>query len=492
MQTIRVALPIPKGTTPTITLEKSGLLSIAYYVRVQVFAQEGVYTTPDGTKSQFMLVDVPFVVGTLTTPLESPKSTPTTPISSPKSFKMPIYADINTEYLSRVTSSGSHNSFGMNSSSPPYPSTLTSSFFGVVPTFSTSATSNSRTNQSSTPITSPVLTNKSNENDSVASGGSTNGDGGTTTSVATLIDNKKGGRMMGGMFRKSSSGSNVSAENNKKTKKKNVFSSFKLYGRSNSGSNGSAKSKTPEEEKDNITVTDKNNTEERIEDQQKEENNIQIEDQATLCVSNEGGGVFDIFSGDDDDSFDEPKTGQEKSPEVERVFKMFPDDDDDEEEEQVEVEELKKPETGRGVFQLFPDSDDDDDEEESTVPLHGVSSENLNSTAATMEGLLTYEDNSVTNQRLLSSHVFKILDDSTDDENEESNVRGLSVSRPIATHVEEQKPNAKEEEQVCHKPDTIDDTDFLMDNTSDISSEEDEYDILGALARKEKLQRKIA
>lgn len=78
VQTVRVSIPIPRGTLPTIPFESSQLLNVSYFIRVQVFAQEGIYTTSEGKKSQFMMLDIPFIIGT-----HSRAEEKVTPISSP-------------------------------------------------------------------------------------------------------------------------------------------------------------------------------------------------------------------------------------------------------------------------------------------------------------------------------------------------------------------------------------------------------------------------
>lgn len=79
VQTLRIKFPIPKGITPTISFESSQLLSITYFIRVQAFAQEGVYTNLEGAKSQFMMLELPLTVCTKSTPPDSNLS----PVSSP-------------------------------------------------------------------------------------------------------------------------------------------------------------------------------------------------------------------------------------------------------------------------------------------------------------------------------------------------------------------------------------------------------------------------
>lgn len=107
VQTVRVSIPIPRGTLPTITFESSQLLNVNYFIRVQVFAQEGIYTTSEGKKSQFMMLDVPFIIGTHSRPENH------VPVSSPTLS----HATIQSNQSSQSTTSNSSSIFRKSSTS---------------------------------------------------------------------------------------------------------------------------------------------------------------------------------------------------------------------------------------------------------------------------------------------------------------------------------------------------------------------------------------
>ncbi|KAI8334523.1 hypothetical protein EDC96DRAFT_412905, partial [Choanephora cucurbitarum] len=180
-QTVRVGLPVPKGTTPTVTFEQSQLLSISYFVRVQVLAQEGVYITPDGKASQFMVVDIPFSVGTLTTPQAGNSSSSS---SSP----------INTPITSPVLSPVSPKTSPLSVSSPKETSSPTLSK-------ATSSPTSPKTYIQSLP---------------------------TSPNSTLLSINEPKRNSLSGIFRKSSTGSTSTQSSDKK---KRFFSSLKLYSR---------------------------------------------------------------------------------------------------------------------------------------------------------------------------------------------------------------------------------------------------------------------
>jgi hypothetical protein len=67
VQMMYIGLPIPKHILPTITLEASPLMSVSYFVRVHVYAQNGIYQPigGDGQLLDAMMVDLPFTIGTI-------------------------------------------------------------------------------------------------------------------------------------------------------------------------------------------------------------------------------------------------------------------------------------------------------------------------------------------------------------------------------------------------------------------------------------------
>jgi hypothetical protein len=67
VQMMYIGLPIPKHILPTITLESSPLMSVSYFVRVHVYAQNGIYQPigKDGQLLDAMMVDLPFTIGTI-------------------------------------------------------------------------------------------------------------------------------------------------------------------------------------------------------------------------------------------------------------------------------------------------------------------------------------------------------------------------------------------------------------------------------------------
>ncbi|KAI9249060.1 hypothetical protein EDC94DRAFT_495213, partial [Helicostylum pulchrum] len=281
VQTVRIGLPIPKQTIPTISLEKSQLLSVSYFIRVQVFAQEGIYTTSEGIKSQFMMVDIPFIIGTLTTssrtPMSSPVSSSLSPISSPT---------ISSPQSTLLRNSSNSSSIKTSPLLSTAGSLLTSSFSTVVTPKPSTSTSTSAS-ASITPVASPEL-NKS-------------------PTISSMEPTKKS-RIMSGMFRKTSSGSSHSTNDEKK--KKNVFSTLRLYGRNN-------KDVSPA-----VMMTHA--------DREKAEVN---KDQAIVETANQDAGIFNIFG---DDMSDCEQTVSVTPVVNEKVFKMFNDSDSEDEEEEKE------------------------------------------------------------------------------------------------------------------------------------------------------------
>lgn len=398
VQTVRVGLPIPKGTMPTISLDQSELLSVSYFIRVQIFAQEGIYTTAQGTRSQFMMVDIPFIIGTLatstsptTTAVSSPRTSVTSPmitspraIASPRAIPLaatsprptaavilPIFSP-KINYSAQTSPTPSSRTATPISSPRLVASLLTSSFTApVIPT----------TTVSLTPIASPVLDKSSLQN------------------TGSIVEKKS--KIMGSIFRKSSSGSSISTDEVKK--KRSMFSTLRLYGRNKS---------KQEEITPTVVMTPK----------KEEADDITVTNQETAT----------LFS----DLHETRKNSDQNS--TQKVFKMFDDSDSDEE----QVQEPEKTAATGGVFNMFPDSDDDEDEDEDEV------------TGKEADSVIT----TTTNQRLDSSHVFKLFDDSSDEEE----ISQLSISRPDYTIIDERvkpheqkfeyKPNVKE--YVHYKPDS--------------------------------------
>ncbi|KAI8888514.1 hypothetical protein K501DRAFT_282798, partial [Backusella circina FSU 941] len=103
VQKIYIGLPIPKHVLPTITLESSQLISVSYLVRVQVYAQRGIYQ-PIGAQSddllEFMVVDLPFTIGTIQ---NSPIATPLLP-PSPSSASVAAQSFTDMSFSSTSTS----------------------------------------------------------------------------------------------------------------------------------------------------------------------------------------------------------------------------------------------------------------------------------------------------------------------------------------------------------------------------------------------------
>ncbi|KAG2211964.1 hypothetical protein INT47_004651, partial [Mucor saturninus] len=402
VQTVRAGLPIPKGTMPTISLEQSELLSVSYFIRVQIFAQEGTYTTAQGTRSQFMMVDIPFIIGTLTAP-NSPTSTA---ISSPRaSMTSPrITSPMITSPRANITSPRQPQTQAASPRQQPQP--VSPRQVSPPPTNISPASSRTVTPVSSprpvaslltSSFTAPVIPTNSSASLTVVDKDK------DTDSIA-----EKKNKIMSGVFRKSSSGSTVSSEEVKK--KRGMFSTLRLYGRN----------KSKQEE---ITPTVVMTPKQAI---------------AGDTVTNDESQIM-IVEQKEDEVVEETKKWSEQ-----RVFKMF-DDSDSEDEEAVAIKTpplpprpsepaaaVSPPPPAGGVFNMFPDSDDDDEEE--GEPIGHVSTDSVS-----------------TNQRLDSSHVFKMFDD---DDSDEEDINQLSISRPDYTLIDERvkpheqkfeyKPNVKE------------------------------------------------
>ena len=377
MQAVRIGLPIPKGITPTITLEKSELLLLNYFIRVQVFAQEGVYTASDGARLQFMLVDVPFLVGTQAESMNTIKS-PTPSLASPKIKKSPL-PFLTTPTLS-VASSPSLASPKISEASPTpvaSPRTPTESLESSKssntdkpksPTVSQQSSlasprssgtfvppSNSAVN-SYLPKASLVTSAYAGRGEMVSKATSGNTDAlalsprssyrqldrnsiltassGNSHSSGSTANSKK--KAKGGLFRNSSMGDTPSEDGKKK---KTFFSSFRSYSKRKSNSTLSLEAPSVND----LTTTTENN---------------EMEDQATLSVTNQSNEkVTDIYP--DEIPKEAPIKASTQAPTG--VFNMFPDDDSDEE----DIVEIKKgiPAKER-VFNMFPDSDDSDEDDE--------------------------------------------------------------------------------------------------------------------------------
>lgn len=389
---------------PTISLEQSELLSVSYFIRVQIFAQEGTYTTAQGTRSQFMMVDIPFIIGTLTVPT-SPSSTtlssPRTSMTSPR-ITSPMLTSPRTNVTSTrqpVSPRQQAQPVPPRQPSPPNPT-------GTSPTSSRTVTPVSSPRPVASLLTSsftaPVIPINSNVSLTVVDKDK------DTDSIAEKKTN-----IISGVFRKSSSGSTVSSEEGKK--KRGMFSTLRLYGRNKS---------KQEEITPTVVMTPKQAT-------------------AGDAVTNEDSQIM-VVEQKEEEVVEETKKWSEQ-----RVFKMFDDSDSEEDAEQTAAQTAAQtaqspktpplpprpkptsPTTGGGVFNMFPDSDDDDEEDE---PIGHVSTDSVS-----------------TNQRLDSSHVFQMFDDSDSDEED---INQLSISRPDYTLIDERvkpheqtfeyKPNVKE------------------------------------------------
>lgn len=499
VQTVRIGLPIPKGTLPTISLEQSELLAVSYYIRVQIFAQEGVYTTAEGAKSQFMMVDLPFIVGSLSTP-------PTTPISSPTRS---TFSDVSRQSISSPITISSPKTATSSTASSYFPASPPATNIGNAPSLLTSAftTSTASTAPTSAAMVSPRPSISSSTKATTAAAEDNNSE---TGSIKT-VDAKKGSSI-GGIFRKVSSGStsSVNSSSNVEKKKKNVFSTLRFYGKKPKGinndsniSNGSdTESIKQQKEEDEVSpavvVTPKSSP---VEKQKMAEEQPSAAATLNENKGSESGGVFNLFPNDESD--DEKTTLDNKqeptttrtvttAKTAEKVFNMFPDEDSDEEEEQPLREQTKEANGGgAGVFNMFPDSDSDNEEVEGSAAVD---------TSLSSPQQQTSRQAAATT--VAASNVFQMFDDASSDDEEEGEVHDLSISQQSNIVLDErEKPNEKEEvvkptrfdnqlqydkpNEREYKPDTIDLTDH--ENTTSDSEEEDESDILAALAKREKL-----
>ncbi|KAI9484013.1 MAG: hypothetical protein EXX96DRAFT_560483, partial [Benjaminiella poitrasii] len=318
VQTVRIGIPIPRGTTPTINFEQSQLLSIKYYIRVQVFAQEGIYTTADGKKTQFMMVDLPFVIGTLSTPSLYPSSS--SPTSSSISLPMPSHASP-VSFVSQQNSMNGQPSFDQRYMSD------------------TINDHRQRRSSSITTFSSCTLTEDSS----------------IKTKHSMTIKN---------VFRKSSTTSSSSSEStNGDKKKKNIFSTLRLYRGTKDPYFQLPASQvtmettgTTDQPDDDITPTvvmvpkDNNNT---AEPQQPD--------------TNHQGGVFDIFAYDNDEIIMD-----EKKKKSSHHFNMFPDEDDKSDDDGFNPTEVHT----QTRFNMFPDEDEEEEDQPTTTAIATDTGEN--------------------------------------------------------------------------------------------------------------------
>ncbi|KAI8990815.1 hypothetical protein BDF20DRAFT_908661 [Mycotypha africana] len=226
-QTVHAYLPIPKGTTPTITFEKSQLMSVSYFIRIQVFAQEGTYTTPNGKKSQFMSIDLPFIIGTLPSPATctvsgSPSGmsqcTSPTSISSSSQYSIPTPTSPTCSSFTSMTSSPTilqpsqqqqHYLPSFNSShSNHYPMASNNRIFRKISSGSTT------TSVSSAPSHENTATTGSNSSFTSSSASS------IAANASALFNTSDS---MQGLEQK------PEQKQKKKSKSKNVFSKLRLY-----------------------------------------------------------------------------------------------------------------------------------------------------------------------------------------------------------------------------------------------------------------------
>lgn len=488
VQTVRVGLPIPRGTMPTILLEQSQLLSVSYFIRVQVFAQEGVYTTSEGTKSQFMTVDLPFVVGTLA--------------STDSNAASPTLTNNNASSPTLTNRSVSPSTSPMSSPRSTY--TSLSSIF----TPQQQQQQQQRQQQNVSPQLQPQPLQQQQSFDT----GSTNEkttEGSDTASISTSSNqletsnsiNRKS-KIMGNIFRKSSTGSSVSTgSNEEKKKKKGVFSTLRLYSskKNSDQSNEQAETESVGSQKEDqqqqvspaVVMTAKHNEPDPSQQQQQQ------------------GGIFDIFAGDDVDDDDDIPRNHSK---IEQKNSTQDHDDgttvisSESTPPSLPPRPVQEPTTtpppalagGQGRFQMFPDDDDSDDEEEEqteqtiqeqtsvAMATSGMDQE-INSTADNLDDL-TFDDRSNPQAPPPSqpSNVFRMFDDDDSDDDEEEIVNQLTVSQErIAVLIDERvKPHHLDDSN--DKPNTY--NYYYKPNTMTDSSEDehDENDLLAALARREK------
>ncbi|KAL7322180.1 hypothetical protein PS15p_211836 [Mucor circinelloides] len=480
VQTVRVGLPIPRGTMPTVSLEQSQLLSVSYFIRVQVFAQEGVYTTSEGTKSQFMTVDLPFVIGTLA----SPDNNTSSPTLSNNNASSPT---LTNRSVSPTTSP---------MSSPRSTYTSLSSIF---------------TPQQQTAV-SPQLQSQSRQPQQSSDTGSTNErttEVSDTTSISTSSNqletsnsiNRKS-KIMGNMFRKSSTGSSVSTTSSEeKKKKKGVFSTLRLYSsKKNSDQNndqadteslGSQKDDQQQQVSPAVVMTPKHNEPEPSQQQQQQQQ----------------GGIFDIFAGDDVDDDDDIPRNYSK---IEQEKNSTQDHDDSttvissrstppplppRQVQETTTTPPPAPVASQGRFQMFPDDDSSDEEEEgqaestiqeqaSVAMTTNVMDQEIDSISDNVENL-TFDERSNQQAPPQRSNVFRMFDDDdSDDEEEIVNQLTVSQERIVVLIDERVKPHHQDGNN--DKPHTY--NYYYKPNTMTDSSEDehDENDLLAALARREK------
>ncbi|KAI8640449.1 hypothetical protein BD408DRAFT_434202 [Parasitella parasitica] len=428
VQTVRITLPIPRDTIPTISFEQSQLFSLSYLIRVEVTAQKGLYTTSEGIKSELMKIELPFVVGTATLP-----GADSSPTLAPKNASSPTLSNRSVSPLSTFTSMSS--------------------------IFAQHAHQNQRQSFDVCPSTETLATENYND---------------------TFQINKKGKKGMGNVFRKSSNGSNASTTSSeeKSKRKGGVFSMLRLYSSKKNNQDDSENEDSQKEDQRQISpaviMTPKQQNQEQggvfdifAGDDLDDDDDIpkdfsEIEHKKNSMQDH--GDSTTLISGSNRLT---PPLVSQSTEATQGRFQMFSDEDDSDNEE---VEEKEKEKI---IIQ-----------KQDSVAMTTIVDQKINSMANKVEHSTL--DNTRSNQQAAAkqSRVFKMFEDS-DDEDEEDIVDQLTVSQDrIEVLLDERvKPHHEEENDRASAYSHS----YKLNTVTDSSDEEpDEGDLLASLARRER------
>ncbi|KAI8983498.1 hypothetical protein BDB01DRAFT_850636 [Pilobolus umbonatus] len=296
LQTLNLKLLIPKLITPTITFEKSRLLSVSYLIRVQALAQPGVYRSSEGEENQFMRVDFPFNI--------------TTVISSHRSEGSQSYSSGVQDNMSILSPSKSSTTVNSGNTVLTYPALNITAAVEA-------------NNPNPTPITSPTL----------------------VPVDTSRLSESNGSGFMGGIFRRHSAGaSSVSSNRSNEEKKKShiSFNPWKSSFKNNSDTMSTRSSEKDDSSKSNIINNNNNNNSAASTTSHHDNHLISSSPSVELGSTN-----------------DEPDRGNSHSP-IKSTVPTSPHNDQTGERGGIPVDDLSpQPHAEAGIWYPFNDSDDE-------------------------------------------------------------------------------------------------------------------------------------
>jgi hypothetical protein len=393
-QAAHARILIPSYIMPTITLEQSRLLGIRYFIQVKILENDGIYTTVDGKHLQYMMVDLPFTVGTLRTPSNS--SSLSEPISVP---------------LLRTPSNSS------SLSEPISVPSLAHQYLTKTPPSISSSVHSSSTTSISLTRTPPSISSSIHSS--------------STTSISLTSIYRRFTQSSGSLNERRSRKRDL-FQSLRNSKRNSDPSTLQVHGRNNLMMN--------QEDDDSISSVKLQNQVPPTVLVEPKSSKVDI----SLNIAAEKG-AFDIIAGDGINDIEEAKP--EKKPVVSSeikkeescVFKMFPDDDDDDDDEPDTIQSQtasnsKYISRKEAVFKIFCDGEEDEDSDAENIASAKDEHEQL------IDAINDRIESFVNDQQYKKqSNVFKMFNDDDSSSEEEA-----VIDAPVKSRLEEpryHKPN---------------------------------------------------